>query len=283
MAIRDFTFNPKKTEQAGTRPETQPNIVNMSTDDEAMRTDLYDTTNVDKSVELHTFMPPAFEALDASIKEYFSDIIVPTKDNIRTEKLDVRISGGDKTILIWKQDLKSGRIKLPVMAITRGSENPNPEKYSPPYLPAMQYFIDNGTRVRQAFRPIPYLIDYTLAIWAERKRDMEHIIAQILPRMNPLATFKVDDGKMVYTAVMKFNSCSNNSDIDVGAEELSKVRYDVSVVVEGYIPVAHTLTKKTVIGRVGIFREEDGTYLEEVNVGNRTIALPFRVRNMESH
>jgi hypothetical protein len=283
MAVRDFTFEPKKTGQVGTVSEPLAKTSNLHSQDEVSRTDLYDTTNVDKSVELHTFQPPAFEALDMSMKEYFSDIQVPTKDGLRPENVNVRLSGGDKTILIWKQDLKAGRIKLPVMAITRSAEAPNPEKYSPPYIPAMQYFLDNGSRVKQAFRPVPYLIEYTLAVWTERKRDMEHVIAQVLPRMNPLATFKVDDGKMIYTAVMKMNSCTNNSDIDIGAEELAKVRYDISVTVEGYIPVAHTLTKKTVLGRVGVFREMNGKFLDTVDVGNRNRHPQYDSHSMENH
>jgi hypothetical protein len=271
MAIHNFHFttapvNSGKT--SGVTVERAPIITPQLPDqpdlvekDDLVNSDL----NLNQPEDVRSVLVEGFKAMDRGIKAYFSDIRVPTGDDIRSTPMTVRIAGGDKTFLQWIQDLRAGRVKLPVMSINRTGWRFNVEKFSPPHLYMTRKFAHNdGSRVKLVYRPWPALIDYTLSVWTERKRDMEYVIHQIQPRFNPLAEFRIDDDAGLRGNVqLRFGDATDNSDIDIGAEELAKVRYDLTVTMEGWLPLPEKILPAA-LGRVMTLHEIDGTFLEPI-------------------
>jgi hypothetical protein len=196
--------------------------------------------------------------MDRGIKEFFSNIVVPTKDGVRP--LDVRVAGGDKTILFWKQLMdEDNRIKLPVMSVNRTNWQFNPNRHTPAVAGPnfyMRYADQDGSRAITSPREFSVLINYTLSVWTERKRDMEYISYDIMTRFNPLAEWRVEDEFMVGNIIGKFEGANDNSDIDIDANQLAKVRYDFNIQIEGWVPLSGRVVP-TVLGRVTDLEELD--------------------------
>lgn len=275
MGVYDFSFLPQSN--VNLAPErapiitpvlpTQPDLVEK---DELTNSDL----NLNQPEDVRSVLVRGFYAMDKGLKKYFEDIQVPTTDSIRP--MEVRLAGGDKTILLWKQDLTSGRIKLPIMSINRTGWRFNPEKFSPPHHPMTRRFANNeGSRIILTYRPWPALIDYQLSIWTERKRDMEYIMHQILTRFNPLGEFIVDDESGLRGSVqIRFGDSTNNSDIDIGAEELAKVRYDITITLEGWLPLPEKVLP-TVLGKVATLHEITGEFLDVAGGSQSIVTRDF--------
>jgi hypothetical protein len=144
------------------------------------------------------------------------------------------------------------RIKLPVMSINRQSKQLNPMKHTPasvgPYF-YRRYADADKTRIILAPREKEVLIGYVLSVWTERKRDMEKILYQIEVAFNPLAQWTIEDEFMRGDITAKLENVTDNSDIDVDANSLAKVRYDFNVQVEGWLPLSGRVVP-TVLGRV---------------------------------
>lgn len=208
---------------------------------------------------LEEFLIPGFRSLDDSMKQYWSGMRVPTKDNYRFMR--VKIAGGDKSLLIWSDDLKEGRARLPVAAISREGHQFNPEKFSPAYHAMTARYL--STRYDQAvkvYRPTPWLVDYNLIIWAERKRDAEYILYQTLTRFNPLAEFRMFDGKIEGGVQIRFGGSTDASDKETGFDQYAAVRYEVTMTAEAWLPLPEKVVK-TVLGRVSILQERLGEIL----------------------
>jgi len=208
---------------------------------------------------LEEFLIPGFRSLDDAMKQYWSGMRVPTKDNYRFMR--VKVSGGDKSLLIWADDLKEGRARLPVAAISRDGHQFNPEKFSPPHHSMTARYL--STRYDQAakvFRPTPWLVDYSLVIWAERKRDAEYILYQTLTRFNPLAEFRMFDGKLNGNVQLRFGGSTDASDKEIGFDQHAAVRYEATMVAEAWLPLPEKIVK-TVLGRVGVLYERPGDIL----------------------
>ena len=202
------------------------------------------------------FLQPGFRALDDAMKQYWSGIRVPTKDSYRFMR--VKISGGDKSLLIWSDDLKEGRARLPLAAISREGAEFNPEKYSPNILPmTSRYLSRRGDLAALVYRPTPWLVNYKIIIWAEHKRDAEYILYQTLTRFNPLAEFKMYDGKLQGNIQLRFKGSTDASDKESGYDQHAKVRYEVSCTAEAWLPLPEKITK-TVLGRVVNLQESLG-------------------------
>lgn len=277
MAVYDFTFSSPQ-ENRNLSPERDPLITSvlpqqpeLEKQDELVNGDI----NLNQPEDIRSILETGFYSMDAGMKKYFSDIQVPTKDDVRA--LVVRIAGGDKTFLQWSQDLTSGRITLPVMAINRSGWRFNPAKFSPPYINMNRRFANaDGSRMVLTYRPWPALIDYTLSVWAERKRDIENIAYQIQTRFNPLAEFRIEDQSGLRGYVqLRFGDVTDNSDIDIGAEELAKVRYDFSVTMEGWLPLPEKILPTT-LGKVVAFHEMNGRFLEAGNSNGAIVQDFFR-------
>ena len=208
---------------------------------------------------LEEYITPGFRSLDDAMKQYWSGIRVPTKDSYRFMR--VKIAGGDKSLLIWNDDLKEGRARLPVAAISRESQEYNPEKFSPIYHHMKTKFLSKrGDQVAKIYRPTPWLVNYKIIIWAEHKRDAEYILYQTLNRFNPLAEFKMFDGKIQGNVQLKFGGSTDASDKETGFDQHAKVRYEINCVAEAWLPLPEKIVK-TVLGVVTTISEKAGEIL----------------------
>lgn len=206
---------------------------------------------------------PGFRALDEAVKNYFSGIRVPTKDNYRFMR--VKIAGGDKSILIWSDDLKEGRVQLPVAAVSRDSADWNADKFSPQYHPLGHRFVNSaGTKVAKFYRPVPYLVKYSMTIWSQSKRDAEFISYQILPRFNPLAEFVMYDSAISGSVQLRFDGMTDASDKETGFDQVANVRYDLSFTAEAWLPLPEKIVP-TVLGNVATIREATGEIFQVDN------------------
>lgn len=270
MPVYEFDFNPKKS-SGGVSPERSPDICPTPPQHPSLEEKddtLYkDPQTLNTPEDIRPVFTMGFESMDDGVKQWLSDIIIPTRDGSRP--LEVRVSGGDKTFLVWSQDLRSGRIKLPVCSINRGSWKFNSEKFSPAYIPLKRRYNSDKSRITLSYRPWPVLIDYKLSIWGERKRDVEFAIAQLLTRFNMTAEFRVTDEFISGNVIVLWNGASDNSDVDIGASELAKVRYDADITIEGWLPLSEK-TVPSVLGNVSILREFNGEMLEGVNYASRS-------------
>jgi hypothetical protein len=151
------------------------------------------------------------------------------------------------------------------MSVQRTGWRFNPERFTPPmHSYFYRKFADNdGTRMVLSPREYPLLIDYTLAVWAERKRDIEYINYQVVSRFAPLAEWTVEDEFMSGKIIATFEGGNDNSDIDVDANQLAKVRYDLNITIEGWMPLPSRIVP-TVLGKVTDLAEIDTREFFEV-------------------
>ncbi len=209
--------------------------------------------------DLEEFLVPGFRSLDEAMKHYWSGIRVPTKDSYRFMR--VKVAGGDKSLLIWADDLKEGRARLPLAAISRQSHEYNPEKFSPPYhAMKARYLGRRGNLAARIFRPVPFLAQYQMTIWAERKRDAEYILYQTITRFNPIAEFRMFDGKIAGRVQIKFGGANDASDKEAGYDQHANVRYEISMTAEAWLPLPEQVVP-TVLGQVTHLKETVGTIL----------------------
>lgn len=266
MPIHDFSFVPRKSRSGGKVKETDPSIppkVPGHPDIGKETTITYDPSNKAIQESVREILPKGFKSLDEGIKNYFSDIKIPTKDNFRN--MATRVAGGDKTFLFWKQNMDSNRIKLPVMSINRTALRWDSTRFSPPYIEMTRRFVSSESgRIEMSYRPWPCKVDYTNSIWSERKEDAEYALYQIVTRFNPLAEFTIEFGTLRGNVRGEIGEISDNSDIDIGAEELPKVRYDVNFTFEAWLPLPSKVVP-AVLGRVGTFNEYSGAILDIVD------------------
>lgn len=207
------------------------------------------------------FLIPGFRSLDEAMKLYFSGLRVPTKDSYRFMR--VKIAGGDKSLLSWADDLKEGRAKLPVASISREGHEFLPEKFSPAYAPIGKRFVSSrGDQIALTYRPVPYLVSYNITIWTERKRDMEYIMYQIMTRFNPMAEFRMTDGKVAGSVQLRYGNVTDASDKEMGFDQYATVRYELTTQAEAWLPLPERIVK-TVMGRVGNVREQTGSILNQ--------------------
>lgn len=266
MPIHDFSFNqpgPKNLQEQVSIPRANGGAIELipvSVDpvkvpDRDKKDDIFfENLNVNVAEDVSEILPKGFFTLDRGMKNYFSGIRIPTTDSYRM--MNARVAGGDKTFLIWNQDLRHGRVTLPVLSINRTSYNYWPEKFSPPHHYMRRRFIDrSGSRVATTFRPVPYLVEYTLTVWAEHKTDAEYATYQITTRFNPLAEFIVEDEHLRQNVILRFNGSNDNSDKDVDAETRPNVRYDFNITAEYAVPLPEKLLP-TILGRVSNIKEQ---------------------------
>lgn len=203
----------------------------------------------------------AFKSLDEGVKLYFSGIRVPTKDSYRFMR--VKIAGGDKSLLIWNDEINEGKAILPVAAISRDVESFNPDRFSPAYAPiSVRYLSSRKDMAALTYRPVPYIVDYSMSIWSERKRDMAYIQSQLLTRFNPCAEFRIFDGKMAGNILLKELTSTDASDKEVGFDQYASVKYELTFKAEAWLPLPEKIVK-TVLGRVSTIKEEVASFFED--------------------
>jgi len=270
MPIHQFNFEPRKKNSAGQVSEPNPSIPQNLPGYPDLSKDTsitYDPTNKDTPTDVRTILPVGFKSIDEGVKNAFKGMLIPTKDDER--EMEVRVAGGDKTFLIWKQDLLANRIKLPVMSINRTGWRWDATRFSPPYIEMTRRFANrDGSRVAKIYRPWPCMVDYAFSIWAERKRDAEYAHFQIVTRFHPLIEIQVAFPTLRGNIRGKIGEITDNSDIDIGAEELAKVRYDINSTWECFLPLPEQVVP-TILGRVGIYADSSGEILDVAEFGER--------------
>lgn len=219
------------------------------------------TEFLDYPYYLEEFLQPGFRALDEAMKQYWSGIRVPTKDSYRFMR--VKIAGQDRSLLVWTDELKEGRARLPLAAISREAHNFNVDKFSPAYhAMTARYVSTRGNLAAKVFRPVPFLVDYNLTIWAEHKRDAEYILYSVLTRFNPLAEFRMFDGKLEGNVQIRFSGSQDASDKESGFDQHANIRYEVTTVAEAWLPLPEKIVP-TVLGRVTALKERVGNIINE--------------------
>lgn len=203
--------------------------------------------------DVHTFIEPGFRYLDEAMKNYWSDIRIPTKDSSRF--LKVKIAGVDRTLDIWNEDIKNGRITLPVASISRLDHSYNVQKFSPAYHATHANFLDRQrTRAELHYRPVPYNVSYSVTILASYKRDAEYVFSQVLSRFNPLAELRVSDKRNIGNVQMILSGSKDASDKEASADQWAKIKYEVSYVAEAWLSIA-TKSVPTILGSVVTTKE----------------------------
>lgn len=104
------------------------------------------------------------------------------------------------------------------------------------------------------------MVDYKIIIWAESKHDAEYILYQVLIRFNPLAEFRMFDGKIEGNIQLRFGGSTDASDKEAGYDQYAKVRYEIQVTAEAWLPLPEQIVP-TVLGRTTTLREKVGEIL----------------------
>ena len=239
-------------------PEPKPAIP-QTLKVEQKRDDIwFENQNINKSMQVHDILPQGYKTLDRGLKNYFSGMRVPTLDGVKL--MGCRVSGADKPYMVWAQDLKRGRVVLPVMAIKRDGDEIFIEKFSPAHHHYFsKRFIDTDkTMIALTYRPLACKVNYTISIWGEFKRDLEYIIYQIRSRFNPLAEFRVEDEYNRMSLICHYNGMTTAFDDEVPADQRGNKRYDISIMMEGYLPLPEKIVP-AILGNVTTL--EDGSAL----------------------
>ena len=204
-------------------------------------------------------VPVAFHALERALKHYFSDIPVPAKDHVRF--MQVQVSGGKRATLYWNQSLQEGKAHLPVAAISSTKDYEfNYEKYSMPYFPMrIRYLNSSRTKCAKVFRPLPVLINYTITVLAEHKRDMGYIQTHLLRRFNPYAEIMMDDGRVQGTVQLYYKGASNTTEEEVGFDQEEMISWELRFQADAWLPLPELVTS-TVRGTVSVWRERCETF-----------------------
>jgi hypothetical protein len=267
VPIYDFEFNNDAVPVKWTNQQFDPKnrhgleqkpAIHQRVEDPRPRDDIFfERQNVNIAEEVHEILPQGHRTMDRGLKNYFSGIPVPTKDGVRI--MGVRISGGDKPYLIWAQDLRYGRVTLPIMAIRRESDEFHFMKFSPAHhhYIAKRFIDQECSRIALTYRPVPSLINYTLSVWAEHKRDLEYVNYQVRRRFNPVAEFLVEDEHLRGSVFLKYNGTTMAIDDDIPAEQRQNKRYDYSITMEGWMPLPEKIVP-SILGTVTSLREGRG-------------------------
>ena len=271
----DADFTPR---QAGPMPlpfgAKEIPAARQSSHAEGGRTTIAGAEHESYPYHLEEYLQQGFRALDTAMKHYFSGIRVPTKDSYRFMR--VKVAGGDRSLLVWADELNEGRARLPVAAIDRNGHEFNVDKFSPPYhAMTARYLSSRGNLAAKVFRPVPYLVNYKLVIWTEHKRDMEYIMYQIWTRFNPIAEFRMFDGKIGGSVQLRYSGTTDASDKEAGFDQHAHVRYEVSVEAEAWLPLPEKIVP-TVLGHTNILRERAGEILL-AHLGQRWVEPVQRV------
>lgn len=265
---RPMTSTPTPAQEVKPQIDIVPIAVAQSSDVQGGRSKIYGEQIGTQPEYIQEFAMPGFRALDEAMKTYWSGIRIPTKDSYRFMR--VKIAGGDKSILIWRDQLKEGRVKFPVASINRTTHEFNPQKFSTPVLPmARRYTSNRMDRVALIRRPVPFLVKYTLTIWASWKNDVEYAISQILPRFNPLAEFVMSDQHLQGSVQLRYEGCSDTSEKEAGFDQKAKIRYEIAMTAEAWLPLPE-LVVPTILGHVNTIRESTSNDLLIAGRGNTT-------------
>jgi len=264
-----FTASPKTGHPNAGEVETRPQIssrpvaATQLSDIEQGRTTIFGELPGTEPEYVEEYVVQGFRSLDEAMKNYWSGMRIPVKDSYRFMR--VKIAGGDKSLLIWRDQLQDGRVRLPVGSISRTGHEFNPEKFSPAYLPmSLRYTSSRMDRVAKIYRPVPFLVSYDMVTWANYKRDADYILHQVLTRFNPLAEFTMWDKHLQGNIQLRFEGSTDASDKEIGFDQRAKVRYEYKMVAEAWLPLPETVVP-TVKGHVTVVKEIAGDIEDAVS------------------
>lgn len=199
-----------------------------------------DIVDINFVEEVREAFPPGFKLMDRGIKNYYSGIRIPTgKGQESYTILPVRIAGADQDALIYAdQHLRGGRLEYPYLSITRTGENFDPKRYTPPLLPIARHFKNKGKRSELIYRPVPYMIDYTLDIKAEHKHEAEYALYAIISRLNPIGSFFLEERSMgfAHEVIIHPGSSTDVSDLEMDEGNRAYVKKSITLKMEGWLP-----------------------------------------------
>lgn len=269
MTIYNFSFNEddkvlpnKKLVAPEPKDALQPREPERVPDPLPKQEVLEELVNRDSDI-ITQVLSVGFRTQDAGIKSYFSNLKVPIKDGFKD--VNVKIAGGDRTIMAWKDERKNGRLILPVLSINRVSAEYNPAKFSPPHIEMTTRFVDSSREHMEViYRPSPWNISYQLTLWAERKTDAEYVMFQIISRYDPMAQWIVQDEWLRGVVDSFLQGWTNSSDVDAANDQLALVRYDFNILVEGWLP-RPTKIVPTILGSVQTQELATAADLEELS------------------
>jgi len=199
-------------------------------------------------------VPVAFHALERSLKHYFGDLPVPAKDHVRFMR--VRIAGSNRAVLMHTQAQQEGQTILPIAALSGGKDYEfNPEKYSLPFFPmAVRYLNNSRNKVAKVFRPVPVLVNYTLTVVTESKRDMGTIQTHLMRRFNPYAELMVDDGRISGAVQLHYKGANTTTELEVPFDQDQVNTWELNFQAETWIPLPELVTP-TVRGTIAVWKE----------------------------
>lgn len=190
--------------------------------------------------EVREVYPAGFYNIDKGIKNYFSGIRIPVGRGTEEYKmLPVRIAGFDPEAMVYgDQNLNGGRLTLPFLSISRTGETYDPERYSPPIRPIHRHMICNGRESENVYRPVPFLVDYTLEIKAEHKSEAEFALYSIISKLNPIGSFFLEEDSMgmSFEIIVHPKGSTDNSDLEVDDSTKEEVKKSVTIQVEAWLP-----------------------------------------------
>lgn len=224
-----------------------------------MRIENMGSSTAHYSAHVREDVPVAFYGLDRSLKHYFSDIPVPTKDYVRFMR--VRMAGADLATLLQTQGQQEGKTILPVAALESGKNYEiNPLKYSLPYYPMTTRFLNNSRdRVAQVYRPVPVLVDYALTVVAQSKRDIGIIQTHLMRRFNPYAELMVDDGRISGAVQLYYKGANVTTALQVPFDQDQIQTWELMFQADAWIPLPEVVTP-TVRGTVAVVQEQSSNY-----------------------
>ncbi len=262
MAIYEFRHDLRvqpQTQMTGPGPGNVPTTQKQLSHAQGGRTRLHTGGQVIDPTDVEDFLMPGFHALDGAMKMYWSGMRVPTIDAYRFCR--IKVAGGDPTLLTWRDDLMNGRVRLPVASLSQTKAEFNKDRFNPAYHPmVMRYPNKRGDRVILVYKPVPWLVEYTMSVWAEFKRDAEYIKYQVLTRFNPLAVFKMSDNHIQGDVTLRFGGYNDQSDKEATFDQHRMIKYDFSMTAEAWLPLPERLVP-TVLGHVLSVKDPGGDVL----------------------
>lgn len=200
-----------------------------------------DIIDVNFVEEVREINPTGFKLMDRGIKNYFSGIRIPVGSGFENYTiLPVRITAADPDTLIYSdQHLIGGRIELPFLAITRTGESYDIKRYTPPIRHIYRHMLKNGKKSELVYRPVPYMIDYTLDIMAEHKQEAEYALYSIISKLNPVGSYFLEEKSMgiSHEVIIHPGSSTDNSDLETDSSTRQYIRKTITMQMEGWLPV----------------------------------------------
>ena len=196
--------------------------------------------------EVREVYVPGFKLMDKGIKNYFSGIRIPVGEGLEEYRiLPVRVTGADPEALIYSdKNLLGGRLKLPILAISRKNESFDSKRYTPPIKNIYRHMLCNGKKSESVYRSVPYLIDYTLEIWSEHKSDAEYALYAIISKLNPIGSFFIEEPNMglSHEVIIHPKGSSDESDLESDNENRPQIKKSINITMEGWLPTPTKVT-----------------------------------------